>query len=252
MTVINTSYTSLEDAWGSNFDLEHNNKKQKKKKSKPDPLCDLYAKRYRKAKKPYSSKYEYVDKYRSYNKERDEANYFGYGDNNEFTKIVNPERQKTSFLTLDDELLDEQCIDVNNIPKKKTNKKKKKVHFDLKPEDEDDVYLQKAVNEESEFHFDDIVNTNQKSFEKIYSNVYEESDDEIDEEIYEESEDSPLIEEELKRSTYINSLRENNINNTFVDERQYLDILIYILSGIILIFMMEQFIQIGMRLKSSY
>ena len=61
---------------------------------------------------------------------------------------------------------------------------------------------------------------------------------------------TPFIEEELKRCNYMNARKQRNCE--FRDERHYLDLVIYVLSGIILIFMMEQFIQIGMRLRPYY
>lgn len=143
MTIINTNYTTLEDAWGSNFDINVSKKNKKIKKgtaSKPDPLCELYSRRLKKAKKPYENdKYTGDEKYRAY-KGHDRALYYKYEDD-EFHSLVNPERQKTSFLTVDDELnnmalntdFDEsfdnsnECIDVNSLRRVSTNKKKKKI-----------------------------------------------------------------------------------------------------------------------------
>jgi hypothetical protein len=264
MTVINTSYTTLEDAWGPNFDTDHNNKQKKKKKVKTDPLCELYGRRYKKHKKPYgggtgSNKSQ---TYRSF-AEDDDVLYYGY-DDELFTRNVNSERKKSHLLTLDED--DDQCIDLSSRSKDNKNnktpnkKKKKKVRFEVTPEDEDDVYLQQAVNNEvDEIEFDDMIQMdNKKAFEKIYTNVYAETDDEVDQEmdIYAESEDSASIEEELRKNPYLNVLQKSSNEEAykkhFINERQYLDLLIYNLSGIILIFMMEQFIQIGMRLKSPY
>jgi hypothetical protein len=110
-------------------------------------------------------------------------------------------------------------------------------------DDEDDAYLESAVVEEEQ----------SEKFKHIFSNVYDESDDEVQMEKQPptvESEDgrsiSQIIEEELLRYNL------NQNQHCFVDERQYLDLVMYTLSGIILIFMMEQFIQIGMKLKSPY
>lgn len=278
MTIINTNYTTLEDAWGSNFDINVSKKNKKIKKgtaSKPDPLCELYSRRLKKAKKPYENdKYTGDEKYRAY-KGHDRALYYKYEDN-EFHSLVNPERQKTSFLTVDDELnnmalntdFDEsfdnsnECIDVNSLRRVSTSKKKKKnkkVHFNVVPEDDDDVYLQEAILQEENPYEEELSETAQQRYEKIYANVYEETDDEqLDEkddltDISAECDDKFLIEEEMRRNAHIQTLRNLlNKQNDFSDERQYLDILLYILSGIILIFMMEQFIQIGMRLKSPY
>jgi hypothetical protein len=285
MTIINTNYTTLEDAWGSNFDKNVSKKNRRNKKSaavssKPDPLCELYSRRLKKAKKPYDNdKYTGDEKYRAY-KGRDRALYYKY-DDDEFPSLVNPERQKTAFLTVDDELnamalntdFDEvfdnsnQCIDVNNLKRvsnsnttKRNTKKDKKVQFNVVPEDEDDVYLQEAIlQEENPYEEMDLSETAQQRYEKIYANVYEETDDEgLDDKVSDlsittECDDKLLIEEEMRRNAHIQTLRNLlSKQNEFTDERQYLDIILYILSGIILIFMMEQFIQIGMRLKSPY
>ena len=254
MTVIYTPYTSLEDAWGTNF-----NKKTKKtkKSSKSDPLCDLYNKRYKKIKKPFHTKdsdmmeNDYFNKVHSFNGEKDLNMYYGYKDD-DFTRLVNEERQETKNMIIDD-----NCIDTNA---KKKHKKKKKVRFSIEPEDEDDVYLQQAITDESEQSFEEAIDTQQHSFDRIYSNVYEETDDELIEEesghLSEEATSkkslSQLIEEEINNNTYLKSLRKKNTQDVipFVDERQYLDLLMYIFSGIILIFMMEQFIQIGIRMRT--
>jgi hypothetical protein len=284
MTIINTNYTTLEDAWGSNFDKNVSKKNKRNKKnaavsSKPDPLCELYSRRLKKARKPYDNdKYTSDEKYRAY-KGHDRALYYKY-DDDDFPSLVNPERQKTSFLTVDDELnamalntdFDEsfdnsnQCIDVNNLKRvstattKRKNKKDKKVHFNVVPEDEDDVYLQEAIlQEENPYEEMELSETAQQRYEKIYANVYEETDDEgLDDKLNDlsittECDDKLLIEEEMRRNAHIQTLQNLlSKQNDFTDERQYLDIILYILSGIILIFMMEQFIQIGMRLKSPY
>ena len=109
--------------------------------------------------------------------------------------------------------------------------------------------------------FDDVVDSRQDSFDRIYSNVYEETDDEISFEeevtkVHEESKSdksiSQLIEEEMKKNGYLKAVQSLNNDRPieFVDERQYLDLLIYLFSGIILIFIMEQFIQIGIKMKT--
>jgi hypothetical protein len=142
------------------------------------------------------------------------------------------------------------------------------------------MYLQQAVlNEEQEEEnidedeyldmipsesFEDIVDSQQNSFDRIYSNVYEETDDELEleeeappkrtEKVCEENtisqkSISELIEDEIRKNSYLKSLHRDH-HATFVDERQYLDLLMYMFSGIILIFILEQFIQIGMKMKT--
>ena len=60
---------------------------------------------------------------------------------------------------------------------------------------------------------------------------------------------SELIEDEIRKNSYLKSLHRDH-HATFVDERQYLDLLMYMFSGIILIFILEQFIQIGIKMKT--
>lgn len=271
MTIINTTYTTLEDAWGGNFDksvLTSKKINKKKKTSKADPLCELYSRRLKKANKPYDKKTGEYEKYRAY-KGRDNSFYYKYEDD-VLPSLANPERQKTSFLTVDDELnatalhtkFDEafdnsdQCIDVNTL-KDVNRKKKRRVHFNVVPEDDDDLYLQDAVYQEESLFDEELAQSTQKRYDKMYSDIYEETDDEqmddIDISLKTECEDKSLIEEEMKRNAHIQTLQQMiKQHHNFRDERQYLDIILYILSGIILIFMMEQFVQIGMRLKSPY
>ena len=295
MTLVYTPYTLLEDAWGSNFDNDHKKKKSKKSSKKSsDPLCELYNKRYKKIRKPFYNKdsdmleNEYFHQVHSFKGGKDNNMYFGYKDD-DFTRLANAERQQTNTLMIDE---NGHCIDtynsadkLNNSPsskkkKQKAKPKKKKVTFNIEPEDEDDMYLQQAVlNEEQEEEnidedeyldmipsesFEDIVDTQQNSFDRIYSNVYEETDDELEleeeaspkrkervceENTISEKSISELIEDEIRKNSYLKSLHRDH-HATFVDERQYLDLLMYMFSGIILIFILEQFIQIGIKMKT--
>ena len=296
MNLVYTPYTLLEDAWGSNFDSDMKKKKPKKSsKKQSDPLCELYNKRYKKIKKPFYSKdsdmmeNDYFNQVHSFKGPKDNNMYHGYKDD-DFTRLVNSERQQTNTLMINE---NGHCIDsynstdkLNNSPssskatRKKPKKSKKKVTFSIEPEDEDDMYLQQALQEEEEQSedndldemvpsesFEDIIDTKQNDFDRIYSNVYEETDDELD---YEESDElmkmtksrgkvceenvhqksiSELIEDEIKNNSYLKSLHRDR-QTTFVDERQYLDLLMYMFSGVILIFIMEQFIQIGIKMKT--
>ena len=297
MTVINTNYSSLEDAWGDNFDPNSNSnsnsngsKKKKNKKilsSSVDPLCELYGKRYRKTKKPYGTKSstplddEYIHRYNVYNGE-DKRHYYGYKDD-DYSKLMNPSRQKTNLLLIDPESED-RCVNVNAIPpiyKKNKKKSNKKVKF-VEPEDEDDLYLQNAVSSSQEDGdnddldnlvntYDEAISSKKTNFNRIYSNVYDESEDETEtnendehenendklpnhiEQGYvdtEDEEDSLLISNEVKRKS--NVVKNQIVMKNQMDisrERNYLDFIIYILSGFILIFMMEQFVQIGIQMR---
>ena len=268
MTVINTNYSNIEEVWGSPFE------KPKKKKSKQsvDPLCDLYGKRYNKLLKPYGNKSstplddEYVHRYSMFDGENTQTNtqFYGYDDSKPFSRSVNKQRQQKFDLDIDEEAeMNYKCMDLNDKnklnknksikPKTKKKSAKKQVIFNIPPEDDDEVYLQQAVQQEAE--------TEQEDFARIYTSVYDESDDEGNEDTIPdmfdtdvEDEDSSLINQQMKLLSKNTNLKSTTLPKKLTpsDERQYLDIIIYTLSGIILIFMMEQFVQIGMRIRTSY
>jgi hypothetical protein len=309
MTVINTNYSSLEDAWGENFDEVKKPRKSKKNTaplaplSGGDPLCELYNKRYRKIKKPYGQKSstplddEYLHRYNTY-KSNDRRNYYGYQDDT-YKKRMDPSRQSTDPLLIDPTDEDGVCIDVNAMPPLNSSKKSRgkkthnKVRF-IEPEDEDDVYLQNAVVSSRgddgngsggidgpQTNFKDAISNRKSTFNRIYSNVYDETDDEMDGDLdgaldddlngnieeegalvssmvdtEEEESDCKLIMEELRKQTKKAicrpPLQYPETSTEHSRERHYLDFIIYILSGFILIFMMEQFIQIGIQMKMNY
>lgn len=285
MTYVYSPYTSLEDAWGLT-EMEPIEKKKKQKKPKvhqpkrnpsnrgglpDDPLCELYGNRYKKLRKPFYTKdsdmleNEIFNKVHSYKEDEDNRLYYGYKDEK-------PKRRNNK---------DQRCVSTHNDVEVYKPKHKKKA-YDVDPHDDDDLYLQAAIASRSKMHGN---KKEDDSFKKIYDNVYEDTDDEYvhDEEeecvyreepetitqnvTHEETDDivhdcalrkslAEMIEEELKNSAYLKTLHNHeesnklNESNVFVDERQHLDMLLYVFSGIILIFVMEQFIQIGIRIKS--
>lgn len=244
MTVLNTSYTTLEEAWGNDF-----TKKSKKKsnlkdfKDSNDPLCQLYGRKYQKTRKPFLDKSVETQNgknFKSGGVSSSRNRYFGYNDED-----INFSADGGS-----------ECIQHNKIQPdlKKKALKKKGVRFNIETEDEDDVYLHNAIKDErilngQAFHDEeDLMDFKEiNSRKQFYDDVYE-----SDNEDYDLPEEQHVGIEEERVYYKDDSLSKNKIYyNQYKDERQYFDLLIYILSGIILIFMMEQFIQIGMRLKNS-
>ena len=75
MSFMNIGYSTLEDAWGENFDRKH-----KKSKSKPDPTCALYAKRYREAAPPYAKRSKRRSHGPAFDTDEDYRKYYGYKD----------------------------------------------------------------------------------------------------------------------------------------------------------------------------
>ena len=75
MSFMNIGYSTLEDAWGENFDRKH-----KKSKSKPDPSCAMYAKRYREAAPPYTKRSKRREHGPAFENDEDYRKYYGYKD----------------------------------------------------------------------------------------------------------------------------------------------------------------------------
>ena len=230
MTIINAQYSTLEEAWG-NTDMN----KIKKKSSKKS--CELYENgKMLKKQKPYRSNTDSEMRYNRkvlMNDEEIDANdyekFYGYSDARSYSR--------------------------NTKPLKKTIKQ------------ENGLKLKKRVKIDPE------------------ENSYQEDDEEDDEDEIEEEEEPEMIYEEVYEEDEDNYLTQNNNVNVekmrksktrtkrrYVEEedesereymgdkdfksmnrgstKQVLDLSIYTLSGIILIFMMEQFVQIGIKLKS--
>ena len=87
MTVINTNYSSLIDAWGDDFFIKKFNINKKNKK---DPLCELYARQYKNKVDPYtekrrpSSSPDYPLKFKLNQEDYDK--YYGYKDARKFSR----------------------------------------------------------------------------------------------------------------------------------------------------------------------
>lgn len=279
MTVVHSNYTSLEDAWGPLTGAP--DKKKKSKSAKADPLCELYGRRYKKSKKPFYTKdsdmmeNDYINRVHGYSSDTptDPISYHGYKDD----PIEPPGRRRVNL---------PKCSSTTIPPRRKS--KKKRVNFLLDPDEEyeedDDVYIRRALLQahEKQECVDDP-----EDFDKVYSNVYNETDDEGFEEENNADNQVPhvnrkssssepsikdLVKQELRKTDAAEESLQQSVPKTktssskpaflseelsqlqksaFVDERQYLDMLMYVFSGIILIFMMEQFIQIGIRMKEN-
>lgn len=252
MTVLNTSYTTLEEAWGDDFRKQTKSRQLLSQNKKQDPLCQLYGRKYQKMRKPFLDKSTEIKNGKNYKTTgiSSRNRYFGYNDDNiedhNKSECIQHNKKRSSIKS-----------------KKKGNgssSKNKGVRFNIETEDDDDIYLHNAIKDEeilNEQEFDDelIEFEEMNNVRKFYSDVYEESDDE-DYDLPEPETNNHLVDVEEENMIYNRSLH-NNYNkkssycNQYKDERQYFDLIIYMLSGIILIFMMEQFIQIGMRLKVS-
>lgn len=258
MTVINTQYSTLEEAWGGTTG--------KLKKRVKERECDLYEARTKPKQKPYRNNTSRDHKqYKNMmlvdeDENPDYEKYYGYSDARAYSRSnkplnghkdyfrpkskkrvsINPERN--TYIDMEDPM---DYIQDHNSMSKRT--------FE---EEEDDVEVEDEDIEEEHY-----LKKNMSQREPDSSYIYEE--------VYDEDEDNYLTQKtksnEESRKMNINRYIEEEIDNEIVPlqkkpqksvasstdvNRQVLDLSIYTLSGIILIFMMEQFVQIGVKIKT--
>ena len=319
MTIINTGYSTLQDAWGEDF-----NKKKKTKKTKNDPLCDLYSKQYAKSLPPYTNSKRH-DTSPNYPKEfklnqHDYDKYYGYSDAKQFQRTrkdlrnSNANNNKKKFNIdgyLDKKYIystinhDEQehndyyhqqkynVISTKNMKNSnKSNKSNSKSHKNQHAKNIHKCHVSKLPNTEEKFERMDYpkqdthdkneyieIDENLKDYldeeqeetpqsrqhinnmldeELNYSLDEEDLDEEdldeedLDEEDLDEEDldEEDLDEEDIHEEQYPHKIKKYTlVKNKNQNERQFLDTAIYSLSGVILIFMMEQFVQIGINMK---
>jgi hypothetical protein len=210
MTVMNTQFSTLEEAWGEPINVTTNNIKKSEQ-------CELYDNRNRQKNKPHrnNTKRElekdfYMLNHQKRSNNDDYEQYYGYADARAHSRTS------------------------NTLPKHKEtykNKSSKQINIDSKT----NTYSDSTNNQKKSFDEDDdnYLTSNQKIANKNISKY-------IDEEIYDEDMD---IESEQKEYN-------NNNRKTYNNTNQMIDLSIYTISGILLIFIMEQFVQVGMKIKS--
>ena len=220
MTVFNTSYSSIDEAWGDSYLSPSLQKKQKKKKSPPqsDPICDLY---------------EMGNN--SYN-DNDIVSYANkYYEKYEKGKYQKPRMQERESQP--------RIVDFGNSPTAPYNRD---VLADMK----------QMIDEDNESN-EDI---------STYYDTYSKAEKQKEEvETYEDEEEKPPIKKAVRiPQSSRESSRESSRDKILYDTHEYylgeedpdyykknmnfnyFDVILYIISGIILIFMMEQFVKVGM------
>jgi hypothetical protein len=247
------NYSTLEEAWGENF-----NKPKKSKKQEIDPICKLYNKRLNKVYPPYKiSKDDDEPSYKKVNYiDKNHEKYYGFRDGRPYSRKYKKITKKPVDLRVNAYDSEEEN-DYLTVKKKKQPKKKS---YSL-PVQQEELPSKKFIHpDEEEFIMNNLIDDEEYVEEEskyISEPKYIESDEEFDdyldsdEESNEEyqkilQEDVDSEEEEESPFKVINKKKKFKKN-----DKHYLDMGIYTISGIILIFIMEQFIQIGMKLKSK-
>ena len=249
MAVINTQYSTLEEAWGSSG-------KFKKRTKDRERECNLYDARTNPKQKPYRNNTSRDLKQHKNmmlmdaSENDDYEKYYGYSDARTYSRTNKPIDGHRDYF----------------IPKSKkrvTINPEKNTYNENYYTDEPMDYIQDHNSSFNNDFEEDVVEEeaylerSPKSSEYIYEEVYDEDEDNYLTQNTRTNEESrklninKYVEEEINNEIIPLPKKSSIRNNTTTDvNRQVLDLSIYTLSGIILIFMMEQFVQIGVKIKT--
>lgn len=261
MSAINMHYSTIEDAWGSNFSQSVKKKHGKKRsggdavKMVEDPICELYGKRHTLPAPPFQSTKKGMRSHGApYTEEYNPNNYRKYYGYDDFDGFVNEEqtmpkpsrsvresrKYKVSVPSYQSGYHTEEEMDNDHtgamMPKyvrkpKRMMQKKPKSH--IKTMYEIDSYLSDSEEESQDLSY----------YDKPQSYAIEE---EVEEEVIGKQKYRNMY------PTYAEEEEETYIyTNNCMDERMYLDAGIFTISGIMLIFILEQFVQIGIGLQKT-
>jgi len=228
MTVINTNYSSIEEAWGTPL-----NQKKKSRRPPPDPLCDLYAKRNQKTKRPYSetaanSALSVYSKLPYNGRMTPTATANGY----DATKPVSyrpilasssEDIYETRHHQDEDDAYFDRALSGDNTSLQGAR---------LIAYDQGNPYHPPGVTDNfSDYGSDPIPDPDVSNTPAPTSNSQE------------QSQRPPIV------STNYNSKSGLGTNSSHNSHEKILDLGLYIISGVLMIFTMEQILQLGMRMK---
>ena len=210
------SFSTLEDAWGTsnlnNFHAKDDLRLKKKKSRKMDPLCELYGKRFSEISKPYDTMAndEFGNNFSSYNKNDASRN----SKNSNTNK--NSRQQEYYPLELDEYSSFASVKGMDNM--------------------DDDSYLENALEN---------INLKQSP-----NGIIDDEDEDVTIKLDDHNKINTLDTNKFNVASTIREIdhSKDNIIETMKDSN-YLDFGLYISSGIILIFLFEQILQLGIKMK---
>jgi hypothetical protein len=213
MTVFNTNYTSIDEAFGFlNPELQQEGVKKQPKKKNKDPLCELYNQRWQQT--PYTDT-DLVMYANQYNK------------NNNQIQNVRGRENKQKFIDISDHPTSQEYTGQEHTRQEYTGQEH------TRQEHTGQEYTRQEY--ESSYDFQPSKLSEITSEEHTPRHTYQESRC-LDEDT--------MI--RLLEKKYNNSYEKHDSSNSSMN---YIDLILYIISGIILIFMMEQFVKIGMYMQ---
>jgi hypothetical protein len=217
MTIVNVSYGNLDEVFGSDFNKKKKKKIKKiKEQSAETSSCNYYNRRYNKNTEEDLSKINSNDIIN---------NYAGYSVNDYAPELTG---QKNMY------------IENNRLAKEKH-----KLYID--EEDELDYFDKLYKSHE----FKPLEQTDGNN---LMNYVKDEEDNDEQDKLYKK----PIINREIKTDTLgrpnmmlLNNEVELERLRKYEQDQNYLDFGLYLISGILLIFILEQFVQLGMIMKEK-
>jgi hypothetical protein len=229
MTVFNTSYSTIHEAWGDNYLSPSLQKKQKKKKIHPqsDPICDLYE-----------------NGNNSYN----DTDIVSYA-NKFYEKYEKGKYQKPRMLEREQQ---PRIVDFGDSPVAPHNKDVVAQMKQMIDEEEEDIttYYDTYSKSEKQASPQQLkVHATSNPENDNYHENYQDDEEEDGSKRYTEKFANKTSRDKILYDTHEYYLGEEDPD--FYKKNMhfnYFDVILYIISGIILIFMMEQFVKVGMLL----
>lgn len=252
MSYFHTSYSSLEDAWGDNL-------KQKRKSKNPNSVCDLYNNRKASVTKPFSPS----KSNKNVNLNDDDIKYYGYSDAHKYTR--KDEKKSTYNLRIPNESPDayqsDEEFEENVISRPSVNKSDGQTNSTCYTSEEkysNPLYKRKPTDRQATKHTDTglVGNYKNNQFANVSDDVSD-SEDEFDMYLNERMSKKNIEAEEeynymLNEEEAIHEEEGPGFSSLISNQKfnlELLDVVLYSVSGILLIFIMEQFIQIGTHMK---
>lgn len=242
MTIINTNYSTIEEAWG----VDRIDRKKPVKKA----TCNLYENRNKQRTKPYRNNTLNDMNYKEEQMFVDTGNedydkYYGYADARAHSRTSKPQKNHKAQY----KIRGRKQVAVNPKTNTYAEIENDNVYEEAEVYEEDDVYDREVYEED-----------NREVVTSPYEEVYDEDDDNYLTNINKSTQNlDRYIEEEIEEEMYprkgvqyrnmTTNLNEQS-NNTSDAQKQMLDLSIYTLSGVLVIFMMEQFVQMGIKIKT--
>jgi len=243
MTIINTHYSTIEEAWG----VDRIDRKKPVKK----PTCNLYENRTKSRAKPYrnntSNELNYKEAMFANNGNEDYDKYYGYADARAHSRTTKPLKNHKAYFKPEDMQRRRMAINPNT-------------NTYMEDMDDNDVREENDIQEENYV----IEEEEDRIYEETpYEEVYEENDDNyltsmrtnatknanIDRYVEEEEINEELYDNAKPRKQQLAPYRVQSIQKQDAN-KQILDLSLYTISGVLVIFMMEQFVQMGIKIKT--